>query len=969
MKLLLQLLSVAVLLVQSADGQPAAYRPRGSRNYLVNYGAIGGDRFLARFAARRFVLVDEGQRTDIALLHAANPALPILYYKDVVALHRGFPEYAAVNLDEHAFLHSADPAALAMDMHGDTASLFWLPDRRWSDSAGYRIYGSLDSAGAGTRLTPAALAQTAVSIRIPKSVLWLRVVTVLKDGMELNYGLPVRVAPIPKGEPSLALRSIAASGGAGGDLRVDVACASIGDGIPDSVVLFCDANRDNALDMQRERTALGFAQGQWSGSASFAVPAESKGGFEFALYAFLKEKRIRIPAIGAFGTNVNNRVMNDDYGFYVMDVGSSTWRQAYIGQTLETFASTGYNGLFEDDTWYRVEPWGVDVFPSIGYGHATWRTDMYAFLDSIKLAIAPRPAYFNGLYAGAADSLLLHADGGMTEGFAYTHWSKHVTGAYWNTLCDVGLRCMHAFRRTWLALGGAPFDDTEGRLYTLASYLLVQDSLGMYANATDYQEFSHFPEFDLPLGSPVDPVLNTVDELKRLDANGVPYYARRYQNGTVAVNPDPAKTALFDSLEWNGRPSVIAIGGITTDSGRVETVLRGRNIPPKSARIFLNVPPGGVLASPVFEAVEVTPSPAPSDGATPVRIRARLRDDAHAMFRSDSTLPLHVTADLGHLGGPKELRLVNDGSFRAGVASWYEGSFTIPFGAPPQGIDAPITACSTTGLVSVAQARVLTRSQDSANLLLNFSYEIDDNEDGIPDAWRPYVKGFAYDTSGAEAKTGLRSVHVRNDSTTDARGVYCTVTLNQTVAKDLELSGWSKAVAVSGAKNNDYALYCDVRYMDDTPLYGQCAQFTPGTHDWEYSSKIIRAAKPIRLLSLYALCRNRTGEAWFDQIALREYTDPNGVERTEEPASILCDVYPNPIRGSGTLTFTLRRASYVRITLHDALGRSAGDPIEGAYEAGTHRIALPATPPSSGVTFLRIEADGELIAKRVLSLR
>ena len=189
------------------------------------------------------------------------------------------------------------------------------------------------------------------------------------------------------------------------------------------------------------------------------------------------------------------------------------------------------------------------------------------------------------------------------------------------------------------------------------------------------------------------------------------------------------------------------------------------------------------------------------------------------------------------------------------------------------------------------------------------------------------------------------------------------------MAKDLELSGWSKAIAVSGAKNNDYALYCDVRYMDDTPLYGQCAQFTPGTHDWEYSSKIIRAAKPIRLLSLYALCRNRTGEAWFDQIALREYTDPNGVERTEVPASILCDVYPNPIRGSGTLTFTLRRASFVRITLHDALGRNAGEPIEAAYDAGTHRLALPGTLSSSGVTFLRIEADGELIAKRVLSLR
>ena len=72
----------------------------------------------------------------------------------------------------------------------------------------------------------------------------------------------------------------------------------------------------------------------------------------------------------------------------------------------------------------------------------------------------------------------------MTEGFAYTHWSRHVTGEYWKTLCNVGLRCMHVFRRTWMALAGAPFDGQEARLYSLGRYLLGEDSLGMQPHAT-----------------------------------------------------------------------------------------------------------------------------------------------------------------------------------------------------------------------------------------------------------------------------------------------------------------------------------------------------------------------------------------------------------------------------------------------------------------------------------------------------
>jgi len=52
------------------------------------------------------------------------------------------------------------------------------------------------------------------------------------------------------------------------------------------------------------------------------------------------------------------------------------------------FRKYGYNGLFEDDTWYRIESWGIDVFPPVRYDEYTWRRNLFAFLDSIKANIA-----------------------------------------------------------------------------------------------------------------------------------------------------------------------------------------------------------------------------------------------------------------------------------------------------------------------------------------------------------------------------------------------------------------------------------------------------------------------------------------------------------------------------------------------------------------------------------------------------
>jgi hypothetical protein len=932
-------------------GQPAAYHSRGVRAYLVNYNAVHGDRRLAELAARRFVLIDEAGSRDIPMMRAVNPDLPILRYKDIVALHRWMPEFAEVDRDEAAFLHSSEPSAMQLLLRADTATITWSPEQRDLPVAGYRLTWKLDSLGTTHPLVDSVITEWPVTLRLPKSAAILSVQTVLEDSSEIAYGLPMQRETLIR-KDMLLWPERSSDTRSADEVHVDIALRVEGESA-DSVFLVGDWDRNNQLDTRSERVALRRDGGLWIYERDIDVAGiRTSCGYEYTVEAWSGGAVYRFPSRGRWHTNVNNRLINNTYGFYVMNVCSPTWRRSYIDQVLAAFSTQGYSGLFEDDCWYQVANYGVDAFPPEPYDHHTWRSGLYEMLDSIQTAIAPRPAYFNGLHAETADSLLHFTEGGMTEGFAYTHWSGLVRGAQWRNMCNRGLAAGRA-GKTWMALGGAPHDDQEGRLYALASYLLVADTLAMYANATDYQEFAHYPEFDIPLGTPRTAVQNDVDELAQ-DIGGGRLHIREYERGTVIVNAG-STPALYTDVN---RCSVRLSGGTTIDGGRLDaahTVENYDSIPPGTARIFLTMATLEVLRSPVIVSTRVDPGVLPADDSTHCVIGVQAYDASPLSWLAEE-LPLHVVVDAGEIGGPRELVLTNPGPVAPGVHAWYEGSFSIPVGSPPDSAVLPVTVYSATGLFTVGEVTVRVGSGDPGNLLMNYSFEIDNNDDGVPDYWRGYVKGFDYDTTSAHAVSGSRSIHVRNDSVTDFRGVSVRVEVNQSAAEPLELSGWSKCVDVSGDANNDYALYADITYTDGTPLYGRVARFTTGTHDWEYSSFVIEPEKPIAAVNLYALFRRHTGEAWFDHLALRRYEKPN--DAPVLPESILSmDLYPNPARTAVRCGLRLPAGKHFTLRAYDLLGRLRLA-REVSPEANGHTtVLLPLTDFEAGLYFLRLASS------------
>ncbi len=78
---------------------------------------------------------------------------------------------------------------------------------------------------------------------------------------------------------------------------------------------------------------------------------------------------------------------------------------------------------------------------------------------------------------------------------------------------------------------------------------------------------------------------------------------------------------------------------------------------------------------------------------------------------------------------------------------------------------------------------------------------------------------------------------------------------------------------------------------------------------------------------------------------------------------------PNPARGSANLQFTMPVGGRMRISVYDAQGRRVARPVDGEFDAGPHRATWNTGAHGPGLYFVRFEALGRVISRRVIVLR
>jgi parallel beta-helix repeat protein len=91
------------------------------------------------------------------------------------------------------------------------------------------------------------------------------------------------------------------------------------------------------------------------------------------------------------------------------------------------------------------------------------------------------------------------------------------------------------------------------------------------------------------------------------------------------------------------------------------------------------------------------------------------------------------------------------------------------------------------------------------------------------------------------------------------------------------------------------------------------------------------------------------------------------------PLAYAASSFPNPMRGAGTITFTLTRPGFARVALYDASGRLVRHLFErDALSPGRFQVAVPGargTPLANGMYFYRIESREGTLRGRIAIVR
>jgi hypothetical protein len=163
-------------------------------------------------------------------------------------------------------------------------------------------------------------------------------------------------------------------------------------------------------------------------------------------------------------------------------------------------------------------------------------------------------------------------------------------------------------------------------------------------------------------------------------------------------------------------------------------------------------------------------------------------------------------------------------------------------------------------------ARQVKQPAGWVELLRNGALET--TAEGTLTGWAPYGQGFTAPAAAGRGRSGAAMC----DAGEAPRkfGLSQTLVLDRADTRPLLVSGWSRAESVPGSPDPGYSLYVDIIYQDGTPLWGNSAAFSCGTHDWEFRQIRIYPARPVKTVTLYALFRDRRGKAWFDDLSIKE---------------------------------------------------------------------------------------------------
>ncbi|MFN7950261.1 MAG: putative glycoside hydrolase [bacterium] len=252
--------------------------------------------------------------------------------------------------------------------------------------------------------------------------------------------------------------------------------------------------------------------------------------------------------------------------WYYIDIINPAKRAAWIPilvANIQSQLALGYTGIFFDNADI-IDPSLITEYPA-SYTDSAYYQAVGEVLKAVQAALPGKKIVINS-YMGAAASgnrgpeLLAHSDTLFFEGFSMKASTKFFTdrARYMQQINDFA--AVVASGKNAVAMDYAPVGDMQRRMWSLASYLIVNSprSYHYYAGTDAGSELQSYPEDTLDLGVATSDAVDRTDKL----------VSRNYAGGTVVVNPDTAShTYTMGSGSW--QQMVLSGGGAYPATGTI----------------------------------------------------------------------------------------------------------------------------------------------------------------------------------------------------------------------------------------------------------------------------------------------------------------------------------------------------------------------------------------------------------------
>jgi len=93
------------------------------------------------------------------------------------------------------------------------------------------------------------------------------------------------------------------------------------------------------------------------------------------------------------------------------------------------------------------------------------------------------------------------------------------------------------------------------------------------------------------------------------------------------------------------------------------------------------------------------------------------------------------------------------------------------------------------------------------------------------------------------------------------------------------------------------------------------------------------------------------------------------VEQQAPAPGSLAQNYPNPFNPSTSISYTVQRSGYVRLSVFNLLGQEIARVYEGNQDEGTYEVSFRNLDIPSGIYFYRLQAPGIFETKKMIIAR